>query len=723
MEKNTSCYKPEIWGGIECTINRVGNVFRDQLEHTGHYTRESDIDLIASLGIKSFRFPILWEKHQPAPGAGMDFSWAAAQLDKLQQYGIEPIAGLVHHGSGPAFTSLLDKDFPDLLAQYAGAVAARFPFLQYYTPVNEPLTTARFSGLYRLWYPHHKSDRSFVQMVINQAKGIVLSMQAIRKVNPNARLVQTEDLGKTYSTKKLQYQAKFENRRRWLVFDLLTGRLSKAHPLWKYFIKYTGEASLNFFLDNPCPPDIIGVNHYVTSERFLDHEHWHYPPHFTGGNRRNRYADVEAVRVEHNQPSGLKVLVQELWRRYKIPIALTEVQLHCHREEQLRWFRQAWNACIELHAEGVDIRAITAWSMLGAQGWNKLLTEEGEYEPGVFDVRGGQPRMTALGRLLGKLSNGVEDKYPFLKEAGWWQRSMRFTRPTEAEKTNGRYAAATTSRPLLIIGKTGTLGNAFARLCELRALPYRLLGRQDVDIADEQQVRRAIDLYKPWAIVNAAGFVRVDDAEAEQDVCFTSNVSGPVNLANVCREQGIRFITFSSDLVFDGRKKDPYLESDAVYPLNVYGASKARSESTVMQACPDALVIRTSAFFGPWDQYNFASHVINTLSNGQSFTAAEDVRISPTYVPDLVHNTLDLLIDEEKHLWHISNSGDTSWYDLAREVAGRAKLNKKLVLPVLLATMPFKAARPAYSVLKSERGMVLPGLDHALGRFFEERKW
>lgn len=722
MEKNTSYYKPEIWGGVECTINRVGNVFKDQLEYTGYYERENDIDLFAGLGIKAFRFPILWEKHQPATDAQIDFTWAEKQLQQLQSHNITPIAGLVHHGSGPAFTSLIDKNFPSLLAQYAGKVAEKFPFIEYYTPVNEPLTTARFSGLYELWYPHHRSDSSFVQMVMNQAKATVLAMQAIRKINPNAKLVQTEDLGKTYATKKLQYQAKFENKRRWLVFDLLCGMVTKDHPLWKYFIKYTTQEELNFFVQNTCPPDIMGVNHYVTSERFLDDDIRNFPRHVIGGNRRNRYADVEAVRANHGQPSGLKLLIREMWQRYKIPIAITEVQLHCHRDEQLRWMRQVYKTCIQLHKEGIDIKAITAWALLGAKGWNKLLTEDGDYESGVFDMRSGQPRMTALGKLIGSLSNGVEEKFPFLKEPGWWQRSMRFIKTSEREKLNGHYGANTSSRPLLIIGKTGTLGQAFARLCELRAMSYRLLSRQDVDISDEQQIERIIELHKPWAIVNAAGFVRVDDAEAEQDVCFIANVTGPENLAKVCKKHGIRLMTFSSDLVFDGQKNNPYLESDKVFPLNVYGASKARAENSVMQEYPDALVIRTSAFFGPWDQYNFATHIINTLEQNQPFTATDDVKISPTYVPDLVHNALDLLIDEEKQIWHISNNGEVSWYDLAKEVAGRAKLNKKLIQPRSLNSMKYPATRPSYSVLKSEKGLELPVLDNALERFFYDKR-
>ncbi|MGB8194158.1 MAG: family 1 glycosylhydrolase [Chitinophagaceae bacterium] len=721
MERNTSYYKPEIWGGVECTINRIGDVFRDQLEYTGYYERENDIDLFAGLGIKAFRFPVLWERHQPSRNSVIDWTWADKQLQQLQSHNITPIAGLLHHGSGPAFTNLADENFPSLLAEYAGKVAERFPFIEYYTPVNEPLTTARFSGLYALWYPHQRKDSSFVTMVMNQAKGIVLAMQAIRKINPNAKLVQTEDLGKTYATKKLQYQAKFENKRRWLVFDLLCGRFNKNHSLWRYFIKYTDEASLNFFLENPCPPDIIGANHYVTSERFLDHDIQSYPRCAVGGNRRNRYADVEAVRVNHGQASGLKVLMKEMWERYKIPVAITEVQLHCHRDEQLRWMRHVWNACIELQADGVDIRAITAWSLLGAKGWNTLLTKDGDYESGVFDIRSGAPRMTALGKLIGSLSNGVEEKFPFLKEQGWWERDMRFIKSADRQKLNGHYGEGVNSNPLLIIGKTGTLGQAFAKMCELRALPYRLLSRQDVDIADEKQIEKIIELHRPWAIINAAGFVRVDDAEAEKDVCFIANVTGPANLARVCRRKGIRLMTFSSDLVFNGEKNNPYTESDAVFPLNVYGASKARAENMVMQEYADALVIRTSAFFGPWDEHNFATHVMNALQQNQLFSATDDVTISPTYIPDLVHHALDLLIDEEKQIWHISNTGEVSWYDLAREVAGRAKLNKKLIQPRSLHSMKYPAPRPLYSVLKSEKGLELPQLGNALERFFYDK--
>ena len=148
---------PEVWGGVECTINRVQDVFRDQLLYSGHYTRTGDIERFAELGFKKLRYPILWEHHQPEVNKAIDWTWTERQLHSIRRKHIKPIAGLVHHGSGPAFTDLADTEFPNRLALYAKAVAKKFPWLEYYTPVNEPLTTARFSGLYGLWYPHNKA--------------------------------------------------------------------------------------------------------------------------------------------------------------------------------------------------------------------------------------------------------------------------------------------------------------------------------------------------------------------------------------------------------------------------------------------------------------------------------------------------------------------------------------------------------------------------------------
>ena len=141
----------ELWAGLECTVNRVGAEYVDQLELSGHAHRLTDLDLLADLGVRTVRYPVLWERVADRGLEEADWSWADERLGRLRELGIRPVVGLVHHGSGPRETSLLDPRFPERLAEYARAVAERYPWVDAYTPVNEPLTTARFSALYGHW--------------------------------------------------------------------------------------------------------------------------------------------------------------------------------------------------------------------------------------------------------------------------------------------------------------------------------------------------------------------------------------------------------------------------------------------------------------------------------------------------------------------------------------------------------------------------------------------
>jgi dTDP-4-dehydrorhamnose reductase len=301
--------KVEIWGGIECSINRVADNFQDQCQYSGHYKRTDDIEKIARLGISKMRYPVLWEKHMPDADSVIDWDFCGKNLTNLLDNGIEPIVGLVHHGSGPKYVSFYDESFADGLARYARKVAEKFPWAKYYTPVNEPLTTARFCGLYGFWYPHAKGDKEFLTILLSECKATVLAMRAIREINPEAKLVQTEDLGKTHSTSLLKYQADFENERRWLAIDILSGKLNPVHKLWKYFIKSgISPDQLYFFIDNPCPPDILGFNYYITSERYIDETLEMFPVHTHGGNKKHKYADVEAIRVSSVKINGISAL-------------------------------------------------------------------------------------------------------------------------------------------------------------------------------------------------------------------------------------------------------------------------------------------------------------------------------------------------------------------------------------------------------------------------------
>lgn len=271
---------------------------------------------------------------------------------------------------------------------------------------------------------------------------------------------------------------------------------------------------------------------------------------------------------------------------------------------------------------------------------NSLVTEsQGYYEPGPFDVRSPLPRATALATLVRELSLGKSLSHPVLHGQGWWRRPERFRCAPVASRNiatplpiDSRHLAGKLVQPILIIGARGTLGAAFAHLCAERHPSYVDLGRDELDMADAAAVDAIITHHQPWAIVNAAGYVRVDGAENDIASCMRENVHGPSILAVACARHAIGLLTFSSDLVFDGASQVPYVESDAVGPLNMYGTSKAEAERLVLGIHPTALVVRTSSFFGPWDRHNFVTQALRALTGGQSFIAANDMTVSPTYV-------------------------------------------------------------------------------------------
>lgn len=703
----------EVWGGVECTRNRVGDAYFDQLECGGHAVRDADIDQLASLGLSAVRYPVLWERIAPAGLDTADWRWPDARLAALERHGIEPIIGFVHHGAGPAGTSLLDWRFAERLAEFGAAFARRYPHVRWFTPVNEPLTTARFSGLYGHWHPHRHDDASFVQALLVQCRAVAETMRRIRQVRPDAALLQTEDAGKVYGTRPLRDQVRFENHRRWLSFDLLCGRVTPRHPLFPYLVQHGAPAAeLDAFVARPCPPDWLGLNFYVTSDRLLDHRWWRYPAGQRGGNGRAVYVDTEAVRGGAAGAGSHARVLREAWARYRRPLALAEVHLAGHREDQVRWLAQAWTACADARRRGIDVRALTAWSLFGAHGWDRLVTAGLDtYESGAFDTRGAgrdAPRPTAVAHAIRELAVHGELRHPVARGVGWW-------RP---ERRGGPAPADDTERPLLLIGGGGTLGSAFRRRCAARGLAVAA-PRRDAVQAEVAAFTALMREVRPWAVVNAAGFCDVDLAEVESARCQQANVDLPEALAAASAAAGVPFVTFSSDLVFDGRAEVPYREDAPLAPLNAYGRAKAIAEARVRAAHAQALVVRTSAFFGPWDQHNFAAGVLRQLARGEVVRLPADVVVSATYVPDLADAVLDLVIDGAAGTWHLTSSEGLSWHALGHAVAAGAGLDTSGVTACAADEMAWRARRPRFSALASARATLLPGFASALPRFLD----
>lgn len=415
---------------MEPTINRVGDLYFDQIERSGHLTRSGDLELFASLGLRKLRYALHWERFE-ATGSWDQFDGKLAEMRGL---GIEPIVGLVHHGSGPPHTGLLDPGFPEKLAAYAVQVADRYPWVQSYTPVNEPQTTARFSGLYEHWYPHHRSMASYVRALVNQVKASALSMRAIRTVIPEAQFVHTEDGGKTWATRELEEQRALREHRRWIGVDLLCGRIDERHPLFQFLLRHgISAAEILWFAENPCPPDILGLNYYATSDRFLDHRTHLYPAGYAGGETRaEALVDVEAVRIRREGIAGAEMILMDAWNRYGLPVAITEAHLGGTPREQVLWLSEVWRGAEAARAQGANCVAVTVWALLGSFDWCNLVTrDEGVYEPGVFDLGDGSPRRTELADLVERLARGVPppDVRDLNHNVGWWASEDRLTFP------------------------------------------------------------------------------------------------------------------------------------------------------------------------------------------------------------------------------------------------------------------------------------------------------
>jgi dTDP-4-dehydrorhamnose reductase len=420
--------RPAVWAGVECSRLRVRRRVVDQLELTGHAGQAGQMELLADLGAAAVRYPVLWERVAPHGLRQADWSWTDERLGMLRSFGIRPIAGLLHHGGGPRGMSILHPGFPAAFGRFAGAVARRYPWIDAYLPINEPLTTARFSGLYGRWQPHGRSAAVFAQLILAQCLAIRAAADAIRAVQPGASLIVNEDVGRTFSTDLLAGQAAFVNERRWLTWDLLLGRVDRQHPMFTHLATGPERArELADLVDRPCPPDLLGIDHYVTSDRYLDDRVGRAPELARVQPDGDRYVDIDAVRIPGLPVAGIRAAIADTWQRYGQPMILAEVSLAGGAMDQVAWWWEAWEAASTARTAGIPIEAVTAWAVFGATDWHSTLTTaDGRYEPGCFDVRMSPPTLRPVGRAVQAAATGRGSTGPRL--AGWWQTDDRFIR-------------------------------------------------------------------------------------------------------------------------------------------------------------------------------------------------------------------------------------------------------------------------------------------------------
>jgi dTDP-4-dehydrorhamnose reductase len=274
---------------------------------------------------------------------------------------------------------------------------------------------------------------------------------------------------------------------------------------------------------------------------------------------------------------------------------------------------------------------------------------------------------------------------------------------------------------ITIFGATGLLGKALMR--EWREDEVTGLGSADGDIRDEKQVLHLVQRSHPDWIVLAAAYTDVDGCEANRDLAFDVNSSGAANVARVAKRQGARLLFLSTDYVFDGTKMTPYTTDDARSPRSVYGQSKAEAEVQLGQILPECCTVRTSWLFGT-DGKCFPDTILKLAASRPQLEVVGDQRGSPTYSVDLARALIQLCRQGASGVVHVTNRGECSWYEFAREIVAREGLNT-VVHETTSDRFVRPAERPKYSVLSPEslqkRGIEMPEWRDALQQYLAER--
>ena len=250
---------------------------------------------------------------------------------------------------------------------------------------------------------------------------------------------------------------------------------------------------------------------------------------------------------------------------------------------------------------------------------------------------------------------------------------------------------------VFIAGCRGMLGSdLMARFSR----DHRVLGGDlpDMDITDPGQCRARIGGFQPDVVINAAALTRVDYCEAHEGEAFEVNGHGPRNLARAAASAGAFFVHYSTDYVFDGLKREAYLEEDDPNPRSVYGRSKLAGEELVRQNCPHHLIIRTSWLFGR-NGPNFVRTIFEAARRGEPLRVVHDQRGSPTYSADVASHTLRMIEAGCRLTYHLTNRGSCTWYELAVTVLEYSGMKDVPVTPVSTLEFPRPAPRPANSVL------------------------
>jgi len=254
----------------------------------------------------------------------------------------------------------------------------------------------------------------------------------------------------------------------------------------------------------------------------------------------------------------------------------------------------------------------------------------------------------------------------------------------------------------VVIGATGQLGSDLVRTFD-RPGDLVPLSTRDIDILDAARARPILEALQPTCVINTAAYNLVDRAEEDGRSAFALNAEAVGSLAVVCQAVGARLVHFSTDYVFDGAKRTPYLETDSPQPLSVYGESKLAGERLALERCERTVIFRVCGLFGLAGSLgkgkgNFVETMLRLAREGRPLRVVSDQVLCPSYTLDLARKVWAVLPKAAHPIYHLTNGGQTSWYEFARRALELAGATADLT-PVTAVEYGARARRPAYSVL------------------------
>jgi dTDP-4-dehydrorhamnose reductase len=274
---------------------------------------------------------------------------------------------------------------------------------------------------------------------------------------------------------------------------------------------------------------------------------------------------------------------------------------------------------------------------------------------------------------------------------------------------------------VLVTGAGGMLGRDVARAAEAAGHEALALRRGELEITDGSAVSAALEQARPDAVINCAAWTDVDGAEAEEALAAEVNHRGAGYVARSAADAGARLVHVSTDFVFDGSARVPYVESSAPRPLSAYGRTKLAGEAEVARVCPEALIVRSSWLFGAGGR-NFVDTMLRLAGERDEVSVVDDQIGCPTWTVHLAGALVALAEGGARGIWHVTGGGSCSWFQFAEEIFRAAAVDCRAV-PCSTAELGRPAPRPAYSVLASEREGAprLPGWREGLAGYLTER--